>query len=64
MSKPFYNVTTPVEGSDGVTRLPRVGVAFPTSEDSNAIMSIELHATPVNGRLVIFPPQKRDGEEE
>ncbi|WP_299752524.1 hypothetical protein [uncultured Tateyamaria sp.] len=64
MSKPFYNVTTPVEGNDGVTRFPRVGVAFPTGEESKAIMTIELHATPVNGKLVIFPPKERDGGEE
>ncbi len=64
MSKTFYNVTTPVEGSDGVTRFNRIGVAFPTKEDSKAIMTIELFATPTNGKMVIFPPKERDGDQE
>ncbi|MFG5382892.1 hypothetical protein [Yoonia sp. R2-816] len=64
MSKTFYNVTTPVEGSDGVTRFNRIGVAFPAKEDSKAIMTIELFATPTNGKMVIFPPKERDGDQE
>lgn len=64
MSKTFYNVTTPVEGSDGITRFNRVGVAFPAKEDSKAIMTIELFATPTSGKLVIFPPKERDGDKE
>ena len=64
MSKPFYNVTTPVEGSDGKTRFPRIGVAFPTSEDSKAIMTIDLFATPANGKLVIFPPKEANGDQD
>ena len=64
MSKTFYNVTTPFEGSDGVTRFNRVGVAFPTNEGSKAIMTIELFATPTNGKMVIFPPKDREGVQE
>ena len=63
MSKTFYNVTTPVEGSDGVTRFNRIGVAFPAKENSKAIMTIELFAAPTNGKLVIFEPKERDGEQ-
>ena len=64
MSKKFYNVTTPVEGSDGVTRFNRVGVAFPGREDSKAIMKIQLFAMPTNGELVLFEPNPKEGQED
>ncbi len=56
MSK-FYNVTTPVEGSDGKTRFHKVGVAFPQGDSAKSVMSIKLFATPANGELVLFAPK-------
>ena len=56
----FYNVCTPVEGSDNKTRFQRVGVAFPNKEDAKSIMSIRLFATPINGELVLFEPKQNE----
>ena len=56
----FYNVCTPVEGSDKKTRFHRVGVAFPGKEDGKAIMSIRLFAAPTNGELVLFEPKQNE----
>lgn len=53
----FYNVTTPVEGTDGKTRFHKVGVAFPQSGNAKPVMSIKLFATPNNGELVLFAPK-------
>lgn len=53
----FYNVTTPVEGTDGKTRFHKVGVAFPQSGNAKPVMSIKLFATPANGELVLFAPK-------
>lgn len=62
----YFNVTTPVKGTDNKTRFHTVGVAFPTSEDSKAEMTIKLFATPINGELVLFAPKSgsdnSDGE--
>ena len=57
----FYNACTPVEGSDGKTRFPRIGVAFPGKDDGSSIMTVKVDAFPVNGEIVIFEP--RSGEE-
>ena len=65
MSNPtYYNVTTPVEGSDGKTRFNKVGVAFPQGEDAKSHMKIILHAIPLSGVLVLFAPKSDDGGEE
>ncbi|MEM5469749.1 MAG: hypothetical protein ACRBBK_14030 [Paracoccaceae bacterium] len=53
----YYTVTTPETGKDGKTRFPKVGVAFPQSEGSKSVMTIQLFATPVNGELVLFEPK-------
>jgi len=60
----YYNVTTPVEGSDGKTRFNKVGVAFPQGEDAKSHMKIILHAIPLSGELVLFAPKPSDGEQE
>ena len=65
MSNPtYFNVTTPVEGSDGKTRFNKVGVAFPQGEGAKSHMKIILHAIPLSGELVLFAPKSEDGEQE
>ena len=61
----YYIVTTPVEGKDGITRFPRVGVAFPNGKaDAKSAMNIELDAFPVNGKLVLFAPDPKSDESD
>ena len=60
----YFIATTPVEGKDGKTRFPRVGVAFPTKEGSKAYMNIKLDAFPVNGEIVLFAPTAKEVKDE
>ena len=62
MTHKYFNVCTPVKGTDDKTRFPRIGVAFPGKENGKAIMNIKLDALPVNGELVLFAPSASDDD--
>ena len=59
-----YNLTVPVEGSDGKTRYTRVGVMFQNTHksDGETVYSLKLDFPVAVTELVAFPP-KADSEE-
>ena len=58
-----YNLTIPVEGSDGKTRYTRVGVMFQnTRKDGSTVYSLKLDFPVAVSELVAFAP-KADSEE-
>ncbi len=56
-----YDVLNPVDGKDGKTRWTRVGVAF---QNDNGTLSGEILQIPLNGKLVLYPAEKRRPDPE